>query len=173
MIMNLRKRGLALLMCICMVFTLLPFSVFAEDAENGNRGSTEGTAQPSVVYGTYDEDGLNWTPDSTITDPTQTYKNVTYSKTAAPTAVDDTYDITLNVSTTVKKSAVVLVLDTSKSSLDCADCGQSYNENLGNIDGNGHKGDCDYYTVTYLTDKDGNKIQDEVWDRNSKNLFQQ
>ena len=42
---------------------------------------------------------------------------------------------------------------------------RAYNENLGNIDGNGHKGDCDYYTVTYLTDKDGNKIQDEVWDR--------
>lgn len=36
--MNLRKRGLALLMCICMVFTLLPFSVLAEDAENGSRG---------------------------------------------------------------------------------------------------------------------------------------
>ena len=36
--MNVRKRGLALLMCICMVFTLLPFSVFAENAENGNRG---------------------------------------------------------------------------------------------------------------------------------------
>ena len=163
--MNLRKRGLALLMCICMVFTLLPFSVFAEDAENGNRGGTEGTAQPSVVYGTYDEDGA-WTQNPTITDPTQTYKNVTYSKTAAPVqGADNTYDVTLNVSTTVKKSAVVLVLDTSKSSLDCADCGQSYNENLGNIDGNGHKGDCDYYTVTYLTDKDGNKIQDEVWDR--------
>ena len=129
-------------------------------------GGTEGTAKPSVVYGTYDEDGLNWTEDLTITDPTQTYKNVTYSKTAAPVqGADNTYDITLNVSTTVKKSAVVLVLDTSKSSLDCADCGQSYNENLGNIDGNGHKGDCDYYTVTYLTDKDGNKIQDEVWDR--------
>ena len=31
--MNLRKRGLALLMCICMVFTLLPFSVFADGAE--------------------------------------------------------------------------------------------------------------------------------------------
>lgn len=30
--MNVRKRGLALLMCICMIFTLLPFSVFA-DAE--------------------------------------------------------------------------------------------------------------------------------------------
>lgn len=36
--MNVRKRGLALLMCICMIFTLLPFSVFAENAENGNRG---------------------------------------------------------------------------------------------------------------------------------------
>ena len=128
-------------------------------------GGTEGTAQPSVVYGTYDEDGA-WTQNPTITDPTQTYKNVTYSKTAAPVqGADNTYDVTLNVSTTVKKSAVVLVLDTSKSSLDCADCGQSYNENLGNINGNGHKGDCDYYTVTYLTDKDGNKIQDEVWDR--------
>ncbi len=35
--MNVRKRGLALLMCICMIFTLLPFSVFAEDgAEGGN-----------------------------------------------------------------------------------------------------------------------------------------
>lgn len=30
--MNVRKRGLALLMCICMIFTLLPFSAFA-DAE--------------------------------------------------------------------------------------------------------------------------------------------
>ena len=28
--MNVRKRGLALLMCICMVFTLLPFSAFAD-----------------------------------------------------------------------------------------------------------------------------------------------
>lgn len=37
--MNVRKRGLALLMCICMIFTLLPFSVFAEDAENGSRGA--------------------------------------------------------------------------------------------------------------------------------------
>ena len=32
MIMNLRKRGLALLMCICMVFTLLPFSALADEA---------------------------------------------------------------------------------------------------------------------------------------------
>lgn len=30
--MNVRKRGLALLMCICMVFTLLPFSALADEA---------------------------------------------------------------------------------------------------------------------------------------------
>ena len=36
--MNVRKRGLALLLCICIIFTLLTFSVFAEDAENGSRG---------------------------------------------------------------------------------------------------------------------------------------
>ena len=28
--MNVRKRGLALLMCICMIFTLLPFSALAD-----------------------------------------------------------------------------------------------------------------------------------------------
>ncbi len=32
--MNVRKRGLALLMCICMIFTLLPFSVFATEEPN-------------------------------------------------------------------------------------------------------------------------------------------
>lgn len=31
--MNVRKRGLALLMCICMIFTLLPFSAFADGEE--------------------------------------------------------------------------------------------------------------------------------------------
>ena len=33
--MNLRRRGLALLMCICMVFTLLPFSALADNASGG------------------------------------------------------------------------------------------------------------------------------------------
>lgn len=31
--MNVRKRGLALLMCICMIFTLLPFSALAEGTQ--------------------------------------------------------------------------------------------------------------------------------------------
>lgn len=52
--MNVRKRGLALLMCICMIFTLLPFSALAD-----------ATTQ-DVVYGTYGDDG-KWYEDKTLT----------------------------------------------------------------------------------------------------------
>ena len=125
--MNVRKRGLALLMCICMVFTLLPFSVFAEDAENGSRGGTEGTAQPSVVYGTYDESGTTWTQKTGLTAVGEPYENsatganVKYSKTATPVPGEkDTYNITLKIesetsSTAPGASAVVLVIDNSGS----------------------------------------------------------
>lgn len=41
-IMNVRKRGLALLMCICMIFTLLPFSAFADGEESYNTHSETG-----------------------------------------------------------------------------------------------------------------------------------
>ena len=44
--MNVRKRGLALLMCICMIFTLLPFSALADNGEDA-----------PVVYGTYGANG--------------------------------------------------------------------------------------------------------------------
>ncbi len=128
--MNVRKRGLALLMCICMIFTLLPFSVFAEDAENGNRGGTEGTAQPSVVYGTYDESGTKWTQNTGLTadgvpyENSATGANVRYSKTATPVeGQKDTYNITLKIesetsSTAPGASAVVLVIDSSGSMKD-------------------------------------------------------
>lgn len=46
--MNVRKRGLALLMCICMIFTLLPFSVFAEDA-TGETGETKTVSKVEIV----------------------------------------------------------------------------------------------------------------------------
>ena len=162
--MNVRKRGLALLMCICMIFTLLPFSVFAEDAENGSRGGTEGTAQPSVVYGTYDEKG--WKVDNSLNAETavkhypsagevsKTGADITYSKTAAPAAEDDTYDITLNVSATVKKAAVVLVIDASKDAYECCvECGWSNSISSGETDtsGNpltGHSLSCAYYKST-------------------------
>lgn len=132
--MNVRKRGLALLMCICMIFTLLPFSVFAENTENGNRGGTEGTAQPSVVYGTYDESGTTWTQKTGLTAVGEPYTNeatgadVTYSKTATPVeGQKDTYNITLKIesktsSTAPGASAVVLVIDRSYSMNCCATC---------------------------------------------------
>lgn len=59
--MNVRKRGLALLMCICMIFTLLPFSALADSTGNGNGEAgtgesagapvTEPPAPPTVVAG--------------------------------------------------------------------------------------------------------------------------
>lgn len=132
--MNVRKRGLALLMCICMVFTLLPFSVFAEDAENGSRGGTEGTAQPSVVYGQYDNNG-KWkqvaNAKDTVTYPVDNQGNtVTLKKTATPTGNKNEYKIDLEVITTETSStkagdaATVLVIDVSSSMKRCAECGR-------------------------------------------------
>ena len=42
--MNVRKRGLALLMCICMVFTLLPFSALADGGTGGTTGEDPAVA---------------------------------------------------------------------------------------------------------------------------------
>lgn len=114
--MNVRKRGLALLMCICMIFTLLPFSAFAD-----------GTSEPDVVYGTYDENGTTWTQKTGMTadgvpyENSATGANVRYSKTATPVeGQKDTYKITLKIesetsSTAPGASAVVLVIDNSGS----------------------------------------------------------
>lgn len=115
--MNVRKRGLALLMCICMIFTLLPFSAFAD-----------GTSEPDVVYGTYDENGTTWTQKTGLTAVGEPYTNsatgadVTYSKTAVSKG-NDTYDVTLKIesktsSTAPGASAVVLVIDSSGSMKD-------------------------------------------------------
>ncbi len=109
--MNVRKRGLALLLCVCMIFTLLPFSALAADSDD-------------VVYGQYDENG-KWTPSSTAT-ASKTYKdettgaNIEYSKEAKATGTPNVYDVTLTIKNTTTKtapgaSAVVLVIDTSKS----------------------------------------------------------
>lgn len=119
--MNVRKRGLALLMCICMIFTLLPFSALAD---NGG--------DDPVVYGTYGTDG-NWHEDNTLTAPaekeytSQTGADVKYSKTAVKNN-DGSYDVTLTIKSTTKEtppgaSAVVLVIDISTSMEYCAECG--------------------------------------------------
>lgn len=109
--MNVRKRGLALLMCICMIFTLLPFSALAD-----------ATVQ-DVVYGKYDSTGTTWTKDNSLTAENDAYKNdktgadVKYSKSASKND-DGSYNITLKIESTTSKtapgdSAVVLVIDTS------------------------------------------------------------
>lgn len=125
--MNVRKRGLALLMCICMIFTLLPFSAFAD-----------ASAEPDVVYGKYDNG--TWTQDDNLT-AVDNYKNsatgadVTYSKTATPVEGEkDKYDITLKIesktsSTAPGASAVVLVMDISTSMYFCTECGNQENHN--------------------------------------------
>lgn len=113
--MNVRKRGLALLMCICMIFTLLPFSALAD-----------ATAQDDgIVYGKYS--GTTWTPQEGLTAENDPYTNsatgadVEYSKTAEPIENEpNTYNVTLTIKSKTSEtapdaSAVVLVIDTSGS----------------------------------------------------------
>ena len=129
--MNVRKRGLALLMCICMIFTLLPFSAFAD-----------GTSKPDVVYGKYVNG--TWTQDAeatdTVTCKTEGDNTLSLTKTAVKKA-DNTYDITLKVvstqtETTTKpgSAATVLVMDVSGSMDICATCNNSeqYSDLFGN-----------------------------------------
>ena len=121
--MNVRKRGLALLMCICMIFTLLPFSAFAD-----------GTSEPDVVYGQYDNGTWTQVNGMTADSSAETYTsdtgaNVKYSKTAVSKG-NDTYDVTLKIESTTSSvapgaSAVVLVIDRSYSMNCCATCNNS------------------------------------------------
>lgn len=97
--MNVRKRGLALLMCICMIFTLLPFSALAETGVASD-------AEPSVSVENLDNNGVKLKKTVTKQD-------------------DDTYKVTLEqyVTGTVTQGTVtpidvVLVLDVSGSMSD-------------------------------------------------------
>lgn len=48
--MNVRKRGLALLMCICMIFTLLPFSALADSIELKKPGGKPVQSSIKIEY---------------------------------------------------------------------------------------------------------------------------
>lgn len=94
--MNVRKRGLALLMCICMIFTLLPFSALAETGVASD-------AEPPVSVESSGDNGVKLKKTVTKQD-------------------DDTYKVTLEqyVTGTVTQGTVtpidvVLVLDVSGS----------------------------------------------------------
>lgn len=117
--MNVRKRGLALLMCICMIFTLLPFSALADN-----------WGDDAVVYGTYGADG-KWREDKTLTaessvkhypaagETSDNDANIDYSKTAVKNN-DGSYNVTLTIKSKTSEtppgaSAVVLVIDNSGS----------------------------------------------------------
>lgn len=102
-------------------------------------GGTEGTAQPSVVYGQYDNNG-KWkqvaNAKDTVTYPVDNQGNtVTLKKTATPTGNENEYKIDLEVITTETSStkagdaATVLVIDVSGSMDKCAECG--YTEGYG------------------------------------------
>lgn len=101
-------------------------------------GGAEGTAQPSVVYGQYDNNGT-WTQKTGLTAVGEPYTNsatgadVTYSKTAVSKG-NDTYDITLKIesktsSTAPGASAIVLVIDISTSMYYCTECGNQVYHN--------------------------------------------
>ena len=137
--MNVRKRGLALLMCICMIFTLLPFSALAD-----------ATTQ-DVVYGTYGDDG-KWYEDKTLTaessvkhypapgEASDSKANIYYSKTAVKND-DGSYNVTLTIKSKTSEtapgaSAVVLVIDSSGSMRDgklkkALDAAKSFAESYG------------------------------------------
>lgn len=127
--MNVRKRGLALLMCICMIFTLLPFSALAD-----------ATAQ-DVVYGRYGEKG--WEQLTGEENRSTTSYNdgaLQLTKKATKAEGDNTYRIDLKVvmtqttSTTPPGSAAtVLVIDTSGSMDICATCNKSDQEWIGGL----------------------------------------
>ncbi len=130
--MNVRKRGLALLMCICMIFTLLPFSALADaTAQDGD-----------IVYGTYGTDG-KWHEDNNLNEtaphPLSDGNTLTLTKKATKAEGDNTYRIDLKVvmtqttSTTPPGSAAtVLVIDTSGSMNICATCNSQSADRDGN-----------------------------------------
>lgn len=119
--MNVRKRGLALVMCICMLLTLMPMSVLADEAP-----------APDVVNGQYNENG-EWVQSDnggSLTYGTEGENTLKLSKTAEKADGDNTYKITLKVessqSTTTTPpgaAATVLVIDSSGSMRYCAECG--------------------------------------------------
>lgn len=117
--MNFKKRALSLLMCICMIVTLLPVAAFADKTA------------ADVVYGEYDANG-QWEQkvdaNGSKTYPTTGGNTLTLSKTATPVKdKDNTYQIELKVESTQTTTvpgaaATVLVIDVSGSMQTCATC---------------------------------------------------
>ena len=131
---NIIRRGLAWVLVLCMVFSLVPGAAIPARAEEN----------APTVNGYYDNSG-NWVEGGTgsVTHDVDG-TDVTLSKTAqAVEGKENTYDITLTVKTSTSSSvktnsgAVVLVIDTSSSMKSCADCGGRDRHNSGCVSGTG------------------------------------
>lgn len=147
--MNVRKRGLALLMCICMIFTLLPFSALADNGGDA-----------PVVYGTYGANG--WEQLTGEANKSTTSYNdgaLQLTKEATPTGNKNEYKIKLQVVTTqttststVGSAATVLVIDISNSMKICSTCD---NDNDGGSTYY-HSPTCPYYNDAWYA---SNKVE--------------
>ena len=145
--MNLKKRALALLMCICMIVTLLPVAAFADE--------------PAVVYGQYDNGQWGQVADvsGSATYQTGGGNTLTLSKTATPVeGQDNTYRIDLKVESTQTTTttlpgaaATVLVIDVSGSMNYCAECG-----------GETHKSSCKHYDNSWWPDNSVKSEQSRI-----------
>lgn len=143
--MNVRKRGLALLMCICMIFTLLPFSALADNGEDA-----------PVVYGTYGANG--WEQLTGEANKSTTSYNdgaLQLTKEATPTGNKNEYKIKLKVVTTqttststVGSAATVLVIDISNSMKICSTCDND--NDVGRI--YYHSSTCPHYNNGFFAD---------------------
>lgn len=81
--MNVRKRGLALLMCICMIFTLLPFSALADTVaeykggNGGGGGNKPAEASYPLYIGIYIPDNnsntIDWPNEPCVSSKTYCY----------------------------------------------------------------------------------------------------
>lgn len=129
-------------MCICMLLTLMPMSVLADEAP-----------APDVVYGEYNDANGKWEQSDnggSLTYDTAGGNTLKLSKTAVKADGDNTYKITLKVessqstmTTPPGAAATVLVIDSSGSMGNCAECGgETY-----------HASNCKYHTggiVSYV-----------------------
>lgn len=139
------KRVLSILLCMMMLLSMVPMSVFAEDGATTPKPTTDGAYNNENTWASGGEGAITYYLDkdgNQVSAETEGATPITLSKTAAPTGNKNEYQITLQVETSTSTSlktnagAVVLVIDRSNSMKYCAECG-----------GNGrHDSDCKYYS---------------------------
>ena len=112
---------LCILLALCVMLSVMPLSVFADDAPAPSTGTTTNGAYTNGSWSQGGTGSVTYNVDGT---------DVTLSKTAAPVpGMDNTFDITLSVrtsTTSISKTnagAVVLVMDVSGSMNFCSVCG--------------------------------------------------